>query len=43
MREIVIHTTKEKPVPVEELYNLRKASYQQWLDEGLTSPGVFVF
>ena len=41
MREIVIHTTKEKVVPVEDLYNLRKASYQQWLDEGLTSPGVY--
>ena len=41
MYEIVINTTEEKPVPVEELYNLRKASYQQWLDEGLTSPGVY--
>ena len=41
MRKIVITTTKERAVPVEELYNLRKASYQQWLDEGLTSPGVY--
>jgi len=34
-RNIVIKTNKEAEVSAEELYKLRKASYQQWIDAGL--------
>ena len=34
-RNIVIKTNKEAGVPVEELYKLRKAAFQQYTDNGL--------
>ena len=34
-RDIVIKTNKETEAPVDELYRLRKASFQQWIDAGL--------
>ena len=34
-RDIVIKTNKEAGVSVEELYNLRKAAFQQWKDKDL--------
>ena len=34
-RDIVVKTNKEAGVPAEELYNLRKAAFQQWKDKDL--------
>jgi hypothetical protein len=34
-RKIIIKTYKEAEVSVEELYELRKAAFQQYTDEGL--------
>ena len=35
MRQISIHNLKETDITPEELYALRKASFEQWHDEGL--------
>ena len=37
-RNIVIKTNKEAGVPVEELYRLFKAAYQNWTDCGIYTP-----
>ena len=37
-RKIIIKTYKEAEVSVEELYELRKAAFQQWTDAGLYTP-----
>lgn len=40
MREILIRTTREVEVPAEALHELRKASYAQWEEAGLTVSAV---
>ena len=37
-RDIVIKTSKEAEVSVEELYELEQAAFQQWTDAGLYTP-----
>ncbi len=40
MRKIVITTTKERNVPAEELYALRKEAFAQWKEKGLSTTAV---
>lgn len=35
MHEIIITTTKEKTVTIEELHSLKKEAFKQWLEKGL--------
>ena len=37
MREILIRTTREVEVPTEALHALRKSSFEQWKESGLTT------
>jgi len=40
MPEIVIHTKREKDVPVETLYELFRQSFDQWRDNGVVAPFI---
>ena len=40
MREIIVRTKKEIEVPIEQLYELRKASFAQWEEAGLDASDV---
>ena len=37
MREIIVRTTREVEVPAEALHALRKSSFEQWKEAGLTT------
>ena len=39
---IIIKRSLDTEVPVEELYELRKAAFQQWKDAGLCTDGTLV-
>ena len=40
MREIVIHTLKEKPVSFEALYELYNESFKQWQNCQIVTPAI---